>query len=57
MARQASENREEAESWERLEAQARDLIELIELAGEDEELDAQVRQEARALEVELQQRS
>jgi peptide chain release factor 2 len=56
MARQASENREEAESWERLESQARDLIELVELAGEDEELDAQVRQETRGLERELQQR-
>src|SRR5690242_5312055 len=56
MARQASENREEAESWERLEASARDLIELVQLAGEDEELDAQVRQETRGLERELQQR-
>jgi peptide chain release factor 2 len=56
MAREASENREEAESWERLEAQARDLIELVQLAGEDEELDAQVRQETRTLERELHQR-
>jgi peptide chain release factor 2 len=56
MARQASENREEAESWERLEAQARDLIELGQLAGEDEELDAQLRQETRGLERELRQR-
>jgi len=56
MAREASENREEAESWERLEAQARDLIELVQLAGEDEELDAQVRQETRGLERELHQR-
>jgi peptide chain release factor 2 len=56
MAREASESREEAESWERLEAQARDLIELVQLAGEEEELGAQVRQEARALERELQQR-
>src|SRR5499427_945298 len=56
MAREASENREEAESWERLEAQARDLIELGQLAVEDEELDAQLRQETRALERELHQR-
>jgi peptide chain release factor 2 len=56
MARQASENREEAESWERLEAQARDLIELVQLAGEDEEMDAQLRQETQALERELHQR-
>jgi peptide chain release factor 2 len=56
MARQASENREEAESWERLEAQARDLIELVQLAGDDEELDAQVRQETHALEREIQHR-
>jgi peptide chain release factor 2 len=56
MARQASENREEAESWERLESQARDLIELVQLAGEDEEMDAQLRQETQALERELHQR-
>jgi peptide chain release factor 2 len=56
MAREASENRDEAESWERLEAQARDLVELVQLAGEDEELDAQLRQETRALERELHQR-
>jgi peptide chain release factor 2 len=56
MAREASENRDEADSWERLEAQARDLIELVQLAGEDEELDAQVRQESRGLERELHQR-
>jgi peptide chain release factor 2 len=56
MARQASENREEAESWERLEAQASDLIELVQLAGGDEEMDAQLRQETLALERELHQR-
>jgi peptide chain release factor 2 len=56
MARQASENREEAESWERLEKQARDLIELVELAGADEELAEQVRGETVTLERELQQR-
>src|SRR5215472_10269489 len=56
MAREASENREEADSWERLEAQARDLIELVQLAGEDEELDAQLRLETRGLERELHQR-
>jgi peptide chain release factor 2 len=56
MARQASENREETGSWERLEAQARDLIELAQLAGEDDELALQVRNEALGLERELQQR-
>ncbi len=56
MARQASENREEAESWARLEKQARDLVELVQLGREDEELAAQVRQEALELERELHQR-
>ena len=56
MARAASESRDEAESWERLEQQARDLIELVQLAGEDEELADQVRSEAVALERELHQR-
>jgi len=56
MAREAAENRQEVESWERLEKQARDLIELVQLADEDEELAAQVREEAAALERELHQR-
>src|SRR5262245_66679085 len=56
MARAASESRDEAESWERLEQQARDLIELVQLSGEDEELADQVRSEAVALERELHQR-
>jgi peptide chain release factor 2 len=56
MAREAAENRQEVESWERLEKQARDLIELAQLADEDEELAAQVRDEAFALERELHQR-
>jgi peptide chain release factor 2 len=56
MAREAAESREEAESWERLEKQARDLSELVVLAAEDEELAAQVHTEVMALERELQQR-
>jgi len=56
MARDAAENRQEVESWERLEKQARDLIELVQLADEDEELAAQVRGEAMELERELHQR-
>jgi peptide chain release factor 2 len=56
MAREAAENREEVESWERLETQAQDLIELAELAGEDEELAAQVQVEQQSLERELHQR-
>jgi len=56
MAREAAENRQEVESWERLEKQARDLIELAQLADEDEELAAQVREEAATLERELHQR-
>jgi peptide chain release factor 2 len=56
MAREAAENRQEVESWERLEKQARDLVELVQLAEEDEELAAQVRDEALALEDELHQR-
>ncbi len=56
MAREAAENREEVGSWERLEAQARDLMELAELAREDDELGAQVRAEALTLERELHQR-
>ncbi len=56
MAQEAAENREESESWERLERQARDLIELAQLANADEELAAQVRSETLALERELHQR-
>jgi peptide chain release factor 2 len=56
MAQEASENREDADSWERLEKQARDLIELAQLSGGDEELAGQVNREALALERELQQR-
>ena len=56
IAREAAENRQEVESWERLEKQARDLIELAQLADEDEELAGQVREEASALERELHQR-
>jgi len=56
MAREASENRDEVESWERLERQARDLLELEQLAGQDEELAGQVLTEQVALERELHQR-
>jgi peptide chain release factor 2 len=56
IAREAAENREETESWERIEKQARDLVELSQLAAEDDELAAQVREEALALEHELHQR-
>jgi peptide chain release factor 2 len=56
MARQAAENREETESWDRLEKQARDLVELVQLADEDPELAGQVRDEALAMERELHQR-
>src|SRR5437764_12725701 len=56
MAREASENRDETDSWERLERQARDLIELTQLAGEDDELSGQVHEEALGLERELRQR-
>src|SRR5262249_23040130 len=56
MARAASESRDEAESWERLEQQARDLIELVQLAGEDQELADQGRSEAVAPERELHPR-
>jgi peptide chain release factor 2 len=56
IARQASENREETDSWERLERQARDLIELNQLASEDDDLAAQVRGETLVLEREVHQR-
>jgi len=56
MAREASENRDEVESWERLERQARDLLELEQLAGQDEELAGQVLTEQVGLERELHQR-
>jgi peptide chain release factor 2 len=56
MAREASEDRDEVESWERLERHARDLLELEQLAGQDEELATQVQAEQVALERELQQR-
>jgi peptide chain release factor 2 len=56
MAREAAENREELGSWDRLEKQARDLVELVQLVDEDEELAGQVRGELHKLERELQQR-
>jgi len=56
MAREASEDRDEVESWERLERHARDLLELEQLASQDEELATQVQAEQVALERELQQR-
>lgn len=56
MAREASEDRDEVESWERLERHARDLLELEQLASQDEELATQVQAEQVTLERELQQR-
>jgi peptide chain release factor 2 len=56
MAREAAEDREEVESWERLEKRARDVVELAQLAGEDAELAGQVEQEQLVLEHELHQR-
>src|SRR5215471_20308590 len=56
MARAASEDRDEVESWERLERHARDLLELEQLASQDEELATQVQAEQVTLERELQQR-
>jgi len=56
MAREASEDRDEVESWERLERHARDLLELEQLASQDEELATQEQAEQVALEQELQQR-
>jgi peptide chain release factor 2 len=56
MAREAAEGRQEAESWERLEKRARDVVELAQLADEDAELAGQVEQEQLALEHELHQR-
>ena len=56
MAREASEHREEVECWDLLERRARDLVELTQLADEDEELAAQVEQEQAGLERELHQR-
>jgi len=44
------------ESWDRLERQARDLVELAELATSDEELTAQVAEEQARLEGELSRR-
>jgi peptide chain release factor 2 len=55
-AREAAEHRDEFESWDRLERRARDVVELAQLADEDEELARQVQQEQRTLEHELQQR-
>ena len=56
IAQQASELREEGEAWARLEARARDVIELAELAGADADLTAQLDVEYEALSAELQQR-
>ncbi|HKA11401.1 MAG TPA: peptide chain release factor 2 [Candidatus Dormibacteraeota bacterium] len=56
MAREASENRDEVDSWERLERHARDLLELEQLVDADAELAGQVQQEQMALERELHQR-
>jgi peptide chain release factor 2 len=56
LAREAAENREEADSWERLEKQARDLVELTQLAEQDPDLAAQVSGELVELERELHQR-
>src|SRR5262244_787993 len=56
MAREASENREEVDSWERLERHARDLLELEQLVDADAELAGQVQEEQVALERELHQR-
>src|SRR5262245_24893970 len=56
MAREASENRDEVDSWERLERHARDLLELEQLVDADAELAGQVQEEQVALERELHQR-
>jgi len=56
MAREASENREEVDSWERLERHARDLLQLEQLVEADAELAGQVQDEQMALERELHQR-
>jgi peptide chain release factor 2 len=56
LAREASELRDEYESWERLEQRAHDLVELTQLAAEDDELAAQVHVEQDTLERELRQR-
>ncbi len=56
MAREASESRDEVESWDRLERQARDVLELTQLAEADEELAGQVEKEQQALQREVQRR-
>jgi peptide chain release factor 2 len=56
MAREASEARDEVESWERMERRARDVLELVQLGDGDEELARQVQEEQLGLERELQQR-
>ena len=53
MAREASENRELAATWDRLERRARDLVELEQLAENDPELEEQVGDELRSVATEL----
>ncbi|MGH7861350.1 MAG: PCRF domain-containing protein, partial [Candidatus Dormibacteraceae bacterium] len=55
-AREASEMRQEVEGWAKLEARARDLVELAGLASGDVELERQLEAEADGLTKELQGR-
>jgi peptide chain release factor 2 len=56
MAREAADNKAQADSWERLEKRARDLIELDDLASGDAELGEQVAAERAAISGELRRR-
>jgi peptide chain release factor 2 len=56
LAREASELRDELDAYKGLEARARDLLELTQLADEDDELAAQVRGQLETLSRELEQR-
>jgi peptide chain release factor 2 len=56
MAREASENRQLVEAWDRIERRARDLIELDELAEGDRELKDQVAKERAELSADLRSR-
>jgi peptide chain release factor 2 len=56
MAREVSEYRDLIATWDRLERQARDLIELDQLAGNDPDLEKQIAEEKAAVEKELRSR-
>jgi peptide chain release factor 2 len=56
MAREVSEYRDLIATWDRLERQARDLIELDQLAGNDPDMERQIAEEKAAVEKELRSR-